>query len=96
MNLAFNKKSYSEELLPWQKAPRSAPTRRPRFKRDATQDASVAVSFKGSSASANVNCAKYGEAQPDAKPLTTASRLTAKHDLSSETFELSPIAEVII
>jgi len=75
MNLVFNKK-HGEELLPWQKAPRSAPTRRPRFRKDATQDASVSVSFKGASASANVNCAKYGEAQPDAKPLMRASKLT--------------------
>lgn len=76
MNLVSSKRSDGAGFLPWQKAPRSAPNRRPRLKRDATQDASVSVSFKGISASADVSCAKYGEAQPVARPLTMASRLT--------------------
>jgi len=66
------------QLLPWQKAPINAPITRPRFKRDATQDTSKSVSFKGTSASADVNCAKYGEAHPLARPETIVSKVTVE------------------
>lgn len=70
-------------LSPWQKAPKSAPITRPRLRRDATQDASMSVNFKGTSAADDVNCAKYGEAQPLARPETMVSRLTVKRNASS-------------
>lgn len=82
MNFLPLANSGSEGPLPWQKAPRSAPIKRPRFKKDATQEASVSFSFKKVSTSADVNCAKYGEAQPVANPLTIASKPTIRQNVT--------------
>lgn len=73
----MNLLSDNEEMaLPWHSALSKAPTKRPRFKRDATQDASVSVSLKGMFASVDVSWAKYGDAQPFARPLPIIAKQT--------------------
>lgn len=56
--------------------PIRAPKSLPRFKRDAIQDASLSVNLIDISDVADVSWAKYGDAQPFARPLTIGAKLT--------------------